>query len=98
LGDIGILTTHRDEPLPVARTLSRQCLVQGLADGWDCLPPPCTTRDGRYAERLDVIRAWLPERHQRDRDDLRVLAEEPPDERVGLELFTPPEYRTEGRR
>lgn len=52
-----------------------------------------------YAGLLDAIRAGLPELAQRDRDDLRALAEQgPPAEKVGLEPFAPPEYLAGGLR
>ncbi|MBO0875252.1 MAG: nitrate reductase molybdenum cofactor assembly chaperone, partial [Pseudonocardia sp.] len=52
-----------------------------------------------YAGPVDAIRAGLPALAQRDRDNLRALADEgPPTEQVGLEPFAPPEYLLGGRR
>ncbi|HVV23555.1 MAG TPA: nitrate reductase molybdenum cofactor assembly chaperone [Pseudonocardiaceae bacterium] len=52
-----------------------------------------------YAGVVDAIRVGLPELADRDRDELRALAEGgPPGEQVGLEPFAPPEYIAGGYR
>lgn len=72
------------------RRLLNQCRT-----GLELLGDALHQADTPYAGLLDAIRAGLPELAQRDRDNLRALAEEgPPAEQVGLEPFAPPEYLT----
>ncbi|HEX5407861.1 MAG TPA: nitrate reductase molybdenum cofactor assembly chaperone [Pseudonocardiaceae bacterium] len=67
--------------------------------GVELLADALRQRDSPYAGVVDAIRAGLPELTDRDRNELRALAEGgPPGEQVGLEPFAPPDYIAGGSR